>query len=291
MKVVLNFRHVLEGIKARIVSYFDNTEDGAPQDPLLDVVRLHPGRSVKFIKVTMLAGLISTGLIGCGVLSFLSFWWEQCGTCNRPLRWWLLIHTVFQLVQLPVRFVFLVRLQSVSNDEPEIQLCVRRVTCSAAWRTSKTISMMTYMWFVLGIVWIINSAYCPECPGLYRLSIAVLFVSTSRLLITLGFFYTMFPTNMQARDASKQPQPATQSLIDHLPIIRCTSDILPQYSGSPCAVCLCDYEVGDTMRPLPCKHVFHHRCINKWLQRNGVCPLCMQNVQQSNSILVKGKIA
>merc|ERR1719265_1919170 len=118
MQVAFKLGNTLKGMKARITSYFDNAEDGAPQDPLLDVVRLHPGRSVKFIKVTMFVGLITTGLIASGVLSFLSLWWDQCSTCNRPLRWWLLIHTVLQLVQLPVRFVFLLRLQCcVTNEE------------------------------------------------------------------------------------------------------------------------------------------------------------------------------
>lgn len=286
---MFNLRLVLEGAKARVMSHFDNAEEGAPQDPLLDVVQLHPGRSVKFVKVTMLVGLFSTALIALGVFSFLSTWWEPCSTCNRPLRWWLLLHTVLQLMQLPVRCVFLCRLQLVGNDEVEIQRCMRRVTCSAAWRTSKIISMVTYMWFVLGLVWIINSAYCPECPGLYRLSIAVLTVSTARLLITLAFFYNMFPADLAQVRNRKQPKPARQSLIDELPVMTCTELDLPQYSGSPCAVCLCDYEVGDLLRPLPCKHVFHHRCINKWLKRNGVCPLCMQNVSHSNETAGKEK--
>jgi hypothetical protein len=290
MKIILNARKVLEDVKTRIILYFDDAEAGAPQDPLLDVVRLHPGRSVKFIKVTMLVGLFSTGLIALGVVSFLTAWWGKCNVCNRPLRWWLVVHTLLQLVQLPVRCVFLFRLQHVTDGEPGIHDCVRRVTCSRAWRTSKIVSMITYMWFVLGLIWIINSAYCPECPGLYRLSIGVLSVSTARLLITLAFFYAMFPSDLHRADP-KQPKPAMQSLIDDLPIIDCTEELLPTYCNSPCAVCLCDYEVGDMLRPLPCKHVFHHRCINKWLQRNGVCPLCMQNVQHSNKTAEKSKSA
>jgi len=41
-----------------------------------------------------------------------------------------------------------------------------------------------------------------------------------------------------------------------------------------CAVCLCTYEDGDTMRVLRCKHRFHLGCVDQWLARSGQCPVC-----------------
>jgi hypothetical protein len=51
---------------------------------------------------------------------------------------------------------------------------------------------------------------------------------------------------------------------------------------SNCAVCLCDFGPGDTMRALPCSdmHMFHRHCIDKWLKKNKVCPLCLVDVTQ-----------
>lgn len=33
-----------------------------------------------------------------------------------------------------------------------------------------------------------------------------------------------------------------------------------------CVVCMCDFEVRQTLRVLPCSHEFHAKCIDKWLR-------------------------
>lgn len=41
-----------------------------------------------------------------------------------------------------------------------------------------------------------------------------------------------------------------------------------------CAVCLGEFQLGEDMRRLYCRHVFHKACIDEWLQLQRVCPLC-----------------
>ncbi|GIL78675.1 hypothetical protein Vretifemale_8088, partial [Volvox reticuliferus] len=41
-----------------------------------------------------------------------------------------------------------------------------------------------------------------------------------------------------------------------------------------CAVCLCEYEEGEVITQLPCKHEFHGTCIRKWLRTHYTCPIC-----------------
>ncbi|KAJ1274156.1 hypothetical protein BS78_05G041100 [Paspalum vaginatum] len=42
-----------------------------------------------------------------------------------------------------------------------------------------------------------------------------------------------------------------------------------------CVVCLEALdETGQKLRMMPCSHIFHQRCIFKWLLVNGVCPIC-----------------
>ena len=41
-----------------------------------------------------------------------------------------------------------------------------------------------------------------------------------------------------------------------------------------CSVCLEAYVEGDTVRTLVCFHTFHQRCIDDWLSRRAVCPIC-----------------
>ncbi|KAF9908014.1 hypothetical protein BX616_000266 [Lobosporangium transversale] len=45
--------------------------------------------------------------------------------------------------------------------------------------------------------------------------------------------------------------------------------------GSKCLVCMSDYEEGEELRALRCKHGFHQACIDKWLTTGAnKCPVC-----------------
>jgi hypothetical protein len=54
-----------------------------------------------------------------------------------------------------------------------------------------------------------------------------------------------------------------------------------------CAICLDDYEEGDRLRCIaPCQHVFHSKCIGKWLvERSSTCPLCKHDLYDSDDEL------
>ncbi|KAA8530253.1 hypothetical protein F0562_004962 [Nyssa sinensis] len=42
-----------------------------------------------------------------------------------------------------------------------------------------------------------------------------------------------------------------------------------------CAVCLDNFKVGDKCRLLPlCKHSFHAQCVDSWLLKTPICPIC-----------------
>lgn len=50
-----------------------------------------------------------------------------------------------------------------------------------------------------------------------------------------------------------------------------------------CVVCRLEYEEGDKMLRLPCKHHYHSECIQQWLERNKVCPVCSAEVTPDSS--------
>ncbi|KAL6605792.1 hypothetical protein ACP70R_041445 [Stipagrostis hirtigluma subsp. patula] len=45
--------------------------------------------------------------------------------------------------------------------------------------------------------------------------------------------------------------------------------------GADCAVCLEAFVAGDRCRRLPrCEHSFHAPCVDSWLRKSRVCPVC-----------------
>merc|ERR1719265_1338346 len=48
-----------------------------------------------------------------------------------------------------------------------------------------------------------------------------------------------------------------------------------------CRVCLVDYEPDDEIVRLPCMHYAHTRCVEQWLVRRPICPVCRTNVREA----------
>lgn len=249
---------------------------GQPNDdPIVELAHRDPSAASRFLRSVMLFSG-SGGTVIAGVcLIFLGLHWSSCGGCDRPLRWWLLTHGILQLTQVPVRFVFLSRLRRVAQDAAGTRDCVAAFTASPAWRASKQVSLLTYGWFVLGIVWVLNTANCRSCPGVYRLTVAVFLQAIGRAAMSVLCFRALFPRGnaVPVVDDARQ-EAATLEQVAALPTVVFTGNLFDN-SGESCAVCLSEFVPGDVLRRLPCGHHFHRCCADRWLARSKKCPLCM----------------
>lgn len=48
-----------------------------------------------------------------------------------------------------------------------------------------------------------------------------------------------------------------------------------------CSICLCDFENDVFVRQLPCKHVYHTGCIDRWFQEHSNCPVCRTDMRDT----------
>ncbi len=52
-------------------------------------------------------------------------------------------------------------------------------------------------------------------------------------------------------------------------------------SQHECCVCLEAMPHGEQVRILPCRHVFHHQCINGWFEQHKfTCPMCKMDLRK-----------
>jgi len=49
-------------------------------------------------------------------------------------------------------------------------------------------------------------------------------------------------------------------------------------SAQDCSVCSDGFKRGEKIRKLPCKHIFHDKCIMPWLETHSTCPNCRFNL-------------
>ena len=45
-----------------------------------------------------------------------------------------------------------------------------------------------------------------------------------------------------------------------------------------CSICLLKYKGSDIIKEFPCNHIYHKKCILKWLKKSNICPLCKYDI-------------
>ena len=53
--------------------------------------------------------------------------------------------------------------------------------------------------------------------------------------------------------------------------------------GPHCSICLGEYEDGETLVKLPCKHIYHEDCVGSWTTNHTRCPLCNCDLESATS--------
>ena len=65
-----------------------------------------------------------------------------------------------------------------------------------------------------------------------------------------------------------------QYIINYIPFT-VIKDVCKEKENQPkCLICLSNYEVGEKVSALPCFHCFHTKCIDDWIIRKRLCPIC-----------------
>ncbi|XP_044482223.1 E3 ubiquitin-protein ligase SIRP1-like [Mangifera indica] len=72
--------------------------------------------------------------------------------------------------------------------------------------------------------------------------------------------------------------PAQKEAVEAMPSVKVAET-------SECSVCLEDFEIGEEVKEMPCKHKFHSGCILPWLELHSSCPVCRYQMPADESKL------
>lgn len=168
------------------------------------------------------------------------------------------------------------------------------------------------VWFVVGNVWIFGGrSSVHDAPNLYRLCIVFLafgfigyalpFILCTMICCCLPCIISMVGFH-EDLDLNKG---ATTEVINALVAYKYKSmrirdsDVGEDNGGvlaagtekertvsaedAVCCICLSKFSNNEDLRELPCAHVFHMECIDKWLKINALCPLCKSELGGSTA--------
>ncbi|GAB2275589.1 hypothetical protein Dimus_010349 [Dionaea muscipula] len=204
------------------------------------------------------------------------------------------------------------RTSSSSNSTSNRSVGTRNPRLKALVEYFKTgLDCFFAVWFVVGNVWIFGGhTSVSEAPNLYRLCIVFLifscigyampFILCMAICCCLPCIISLFGF----REDLNHTRGATSESINALPTykfklkksrtgdgtaagelgnVAVGTEKERAISGEDavCCICLAKYVNNDELRELPCTHLFHKECVDKWLKINALCPLCKSEVGES----------
>ncbi|CAJ0957990.1 unnamed protein product, partial [Mesorhabditis belari] len=116
-------------------------------------------------------------------------------------------------------------------------------------------------------------------PGYYDL-----FRYLIPFVVVVGFCFTVLVVSLLIRLCRERRRLARKRLskknLKKIPTRKYKSGDEPE----TCAICLDDFVPDEKLRILPCRHVYHCKCIDPWLTKNRkVCPMCKRRVGDKGS--------
>ncbi|PIA19624.1 hypothetical protein COEREDRAFT_78942 [Coemansia reversa NRRL 1564] len=81
---------------------------------------------------------------------------------------------------------------------------------------------------------------------------------------------------MEQNQGVHAPPPASEESINQLPRRKISAE--EAAAKAECGICMDEYNPGEEVMTLPCKHFYHIECIDHWLKMNGTCPICRTRI-------------
>ena len=235
--------------------------------------------AVNIQRTTMIALIVMTVPQVIAALVILPMYWYDKDICSQEnhdkWNWWALLSTLRMFVYMAaVVFMHYNRDWIIENHRVVQANNIRNMVDAAG-----------FVWFLVGNVWVFSDEVDCSDPGkshVYNLCLWMLIINYVQIclpciiaLFFIPFFCFCMPCLIRvlARLHNQNaPKGATDTLINTLPV-ETISERLNE-SEKTCPVCLNDMDVGDEVRNLPCRHLFHKDCVDEWLRVNASCPTC-----------------
>ncbi|KAJ1688471.1 hypothetical protein LUZ63_019861 [Rhynchospora breviuscula] len=217
-----------------------------------------------------------------------------------PLRIWIFAYDVANLLSLPLLYWRHRHAAEVGNSTRHAEDVEQqgrndqlpRTTSYLMNKSRSCLELFYAMWFVMGNVWVFDSRLGTfnKAPKLHALCIsllawnAIIYTVPFLLFLLLCCFVPMvnyiLGYNMNLASLERG---ASDEQLSELPQWRfkgTNKSSNRRDENSECCICLAKYKERDELRQLPCSHVFHQQCVDRWLRIISSCPLCKQELKK-----------
>ncbi|KAJ4458501.1 putative E3 ubiquitin-protein ligase RING1 [Paratrimastix pyriformis] len=84
------------------------------------------------------------------------------------------------------------------------------------------------------------------------------------------------------------PPPASLTAIEDLDEVTISQKHIDE--ATECPICCTPFRMGAVAIKMPCKHLFHDRCLLSWLKEHNTCPMCRHELPSSSYLYEMRKL-
>ncbi|KAH8307853.1 hypothetical protein KR059_000795 [Drosophila kikkawai] len=88
-------------------------------------------------------------------------------------------------------------------------------------------------------------------------------------------------TQMLNQMETSGPPPLSAQRINEIPNVQISAEDVER--KIQCSICWDDFKIDETVRKLPCSHLYHENCIVPWLNLHSTCPICRKSLAEDGS--------
>ncbi|XP_051514539.1 RING finger protein 148 [Myxocyprinus asiaticus] len=116
----------------------------------------------------------------------------------------------------------------------------------------------------------------------YALSFAFIGITAITLFYFAFLFIKRMYRNQQLRMQLREMKRVAESAIAQLEVRTLRrGDPEVDSEDTSCAVCTDSFQHNEKVTVLPCRHLYHKKCIEPWLLEHPTCPICKYNILKS----------
>ena len=226
-------------------------------------------------------------------------------TCDALSTIWLCLVSLIKVIETFPKSILIyqtIRISTNSNDDIISSRRLMYMTRSNIFFYNTILGYVMLVLYTFYFLCIRRSNVCDNAPQFYYIINWLVFGFFLRLIISFVNYFLHFKYGVNEADIANQNlftdynNRVLPEVLNMIESHELTKDNIPNLIPlgeenhiEECAICIYPFEATQIIKILPCnkKHVFHKKCIDKWLGHNKACPTCRKEVSRKTIAMKK----
>jgi len=264
----------------------------------LDELIIQKDSFTEYIKFEYSTAIIFNIIVSIPSMMFLYINFGNLCYCDWFSTLWLFVVSLIKLIEIIPKAIIIyqtVRISNNSNDELVASRRLMYLTRSNLFFFNTILGYMLLINYSIYFLFIRKSNICENAPQFHFIINWLIFAFFLRLIISFVNYFLHFKYGVNEADIEQTNfykscnNRVSKDVLDMIEIVQLTKKNLAEVvtvsennETDLCCICMLQFEIGENVKALPCnkKHVFHDKCIDKWLSHNKACPTCRTEINK-----------